>query len=112
MKTTEEFLDTKLKEKGFRIGWTPESKQAVMEIMQEYKDLEWVSVKEKLPDDLSYHLVKWELEHPYPERGQATVKGTRSAMCEIYKDKKWYGENGIPVNGITHWMPSLEVPNK
>jgi len=65
---------------------------------------EWISVDEKLPDDLSYHIVSWKL--PSPD-GDSFVYGTRTAMCEIYKDKKWYGENGIygmnPLGVITHW---------
>ncbi len=64
----------------------------------------WISVEERLPDDLCYHIVAWKL--PSPD-GKSFVYGSRSAMCEIYKDKKWYGEDNIKLveNSITHWMP-------
>lgn len=71
---------------------------------------EWKSVKDGLPDNLNYHIIMWEL--PSPD-GDSMVRGSRSAMCEIYKDKKWYGENGIydvnPLNGVTHWMPFPKI---
>jgi len=68
---------------------------------------DWTDVNDKLPDNLQYHLVAWEL--PSPD-GKSMVTGTRSAMCEIYKDKKWYGENGIVVNGVTHWSEFPKSP--
>ena len=76
-------------------------------MLPEVKPCAWISVDERLPDDLSYHLVAWKL--PSPD-GNSFVSGSRSAMCEIYKDKKWYGENGIVVNAITHWMPFPKPP--
>jgi len=68
---------------------------------------DWTDVNETLPDNLQYHLVAWEL--PSPD-GKSMVTGTRSAMCEIYKDNKWYGENGIVVNGVTHWAKFPKSP--
>lgn len=82
----------------------------VAQIMGDYYESriyeKWISVNERLPDNLSYHILEWEL--PHPEREQETVKGVRSRMCEIYKDKKWYGENNVQINGVTRWMPFPE----
>ena len=75
--------------------------------LAEVKPCAWISVDERLPDDLSYHIVAWRL--PSPD-GTTTVTGSRSAMCQIYKDKKWYGENGIVVYAVTHWMDFPEAP--
>ena len=36
MKTKEEILDSKFKERGIRKGWIDESKQAVLDAMDEY----------------------------------------------------------------------------
>ena len=36
MKTKEEILDNKFKERGIRKGWIDESKQAVLDAMDEY----------------------------------------------------------------------------
>ena len=66
--------------------------------------MEWISVEEKLPDNLSYHLIAWNVDG---------AKGVSYAMCEIYKDNKWYrNESGYPtkLNNITHWMPFPEPP--
>lgn len=38
MKTKEEILDNKFKERGIRKGWIDESKQAVLDAMDEYAD--------------------------------------------------------------------------
>lgn len=38
MKTKEEILDEKFKEHGIRKGWIDESKQAVLDAMDEYAD--------------------------------------------------------------------------
>jgi hypothetical protein len=38
MKTKEEILDSKFKERGIRKGWIDESKQAVLDAMEEYAD--------------------------------------------------------------------------
>lgn len=38
MKTIEEILDSKFKERGIRKGWIGESKQAVLDAMEEYAD--------------------------------------------------------------------------
>ena len=70
------------------------------------KESDWISVKDKLPDDLCYHLVAWKVEE---------ITGTTVAMYEVYKNKKWYRHHGnfpIQLNGITHWMPFPEPPTK
>lgn len=38
MKTKEEILDNKFKERGIRKGWVDESRQAVLDAMDEYAD--------------------------------------------------------------------------
>ena len=38
MKTKEEILDNKFKERGIRKGWIDESKQTVLDAMEEYAD--------------------------------------------------------------------------
>jgi hypothetical protein len=38
MKTKEEILDKKFKERGIRKGWIDESKQAVLDAMEEYAE--------------------------------------------------------------------------
>jgi len=38
MKTKEEILDNKFKERGIRKGWIVESRQAVLDAMEEYAD--------------------------------------------------------------------------
>ncbi len=38
MKTKEEILENKFKERGIRKGWIDESKQAVLDAMEEYAD--------------------------------------------------------------------------
>jgi len=38
MKTREEILDSKFKERGIRKGWIDESRQAVLDAMEEYAD--------------------------------------------------------------------------
>ena len=38
MKTKEEILDNKFKERGIRKGWFDESRQAVLDAMEEYAD--------------------------------------------------------------------------
>jgi len=54
MKTREEILDNKFEERGIRKGWIDESKQAVLDAMEEYAD-------EKLR---LYH-VRLSLQHKY-----------------------------------------------
>lgn len=38
MKTREKILDSKFKERGIRKGWIDESRQAVLDAMEEYAD--------------------------------------------------------------------------
>jgi hypothetical protein len=73
-------------------------------VLPEVKPCAWISVDERLPDDLSYHLIAWKVEE---------VTGSSYAMCEIYKDKKWYRyPNNFPqqLDNVTHWMPFPKPP--
>lgn len=101
MKTAEQHLEETLAKHNLRMGWIPDCKNTVIDAIETFalqntanKPI-WISVesKDNLPKNLQYHLVRWEL--PHPEEGKPNVKGIRSAMCRIYGDQKWEGENGV-----------------
>ena len=64
MKTKEEILDNKFKERGIRKGWIDESKQAVLDAMEEYAyeklrlydvRLSWLSLQDKYKNEPTEH---------------------------------------------------------
>ena len=59
----------------------------------------WISVKERMPDDGVRVLVY--SKHKWTSIG-STIKG--------HKVKKFYDGDGLSWNSITHWMPLPEPP--
>ncbi|MDA9030070.1 hypothetical protein N9H59_03110 [Flavobacteriaceae bacterium] len=51
MKTREEILDNKFKERGIRKGWIDESRNAVLDAMEEYSDEVILSLQHKHKDE-------------------------------------------------------------
>lgn len=73
--------------------------------------MKWKNVKEnELPNDGAYHLVVCQLEHSYPEHGIPIVKLIRSARYDNINNTGWFGENGIVVNGVTHFIETKDIP--
>lgn len=65
----------------------------------------WISVEDRLPDNLSYHLVAWCVDE---------VTGVSIANYDAYVEKKWYKLHDstfpIQMGNITHWMPFPNPP--
>ena len=106
MKTAEQTLDDSMLKQGFRMGWIPDTKQAVINAMKDYLEEQWLPLSES-PNDSSYHLVSWEL--PNPDETKPNVKGLTVGIFDYLDKKEWYRDtdNGvrIPINGAVEWMP-------
>lgn len=64
--------------------------------------MEWISVKDRLPEDDS-NVLAWSSEIKNPNCAVDVA-----FLCAL--DGKWAGNNSYFVKGITHWMPLPETP--
>ena len=105
MKSAKQTLNETMRQQGIRMGWIPETKQAVIKAIENYLDEQWLPLSES-PDDGAYHLVAWEL--PHPDEDKPNVKGVTVGIFDYLDKKEWYRNANsfhIPINGATEWMP-------
>lgn len=88
MKSPEQVLDETMLQKGIRIGWIPDTKQAVIKAMENYLEEQWLPLSES-PNDSSYHLVSWEL--PNPDETKQNIKGVTVGIFDKIIEMKKVG---------------------
>lgn len=74
-------------------------KNKVVDALKMYKTMQWVSVKERLPDKDGRYIVN--------------IGDTYYGHIAIhrYHNKKWHGvQAGSVIEGVTHWMPLPDEP--
>ena len=65
--------------------------------------MEWISVKDRLPEPFVTVIVQMPLEAPLPTVGWGFIKGDGEWYCNYFSRKK---------DEVTHWMPLSEPPKE
>lgn len=91
-------------------------------IVDVLKGQDWISVKDRLPEEYTHVLVCEECHVDYPDAGMFDVK--RSLVKEGYWSRGFDGGEGRgwyhciqpdmakKISGVTHWMPLPEMPEE
>lgn len=75
-------------------------------IVRAEKDLGWISVKDRLPEDDGWYLTCVRMEH---------LGNTPQIVCPLFfwkKYKRWEDADGLYNGKIDYWMPIPELPKE